>query len=206
MKLIKKDSISNKCTSDRLFSSISYNLYGCLNRSFFNTTFKGDEYLNNDDYDWVLRGYYKEYDNSGVAINVVLEYPEFYSKINSLINNNWVNENTYYVISLINIYSVNLNKLIILKNTFELINENFIYNYEIKISDLESRVDIWFVLSIIFSVLCVVLELIQTQTIWKKSQRKYLEENRANPGLSNQIKDILKNKIFVLTSKTLFKI
>jgi hypothetical protein len=200
MKLIKKDSTTNKCISYRFSSSISQNLYGCLNRNFFNPIIKEGEFLNIDIYDWQIRGYYREYDNSGIAVNLKLDYSDFYTQINSLINNDWVNENTYYVISIINFYSKNLNKLIIFKNTYELINNNFIYNNEIKISDLESTTDIWFVLAIIFSVFCIIFEFIQLHSQWGRLRKKSNENGVGKSNYFKIIKDIMIDRIFILIS------
>lgn len=184
MKLIKKESSTNRCISDRLSSSLTdKNLYGCLNRNLYNTEIKGSGTLNNDDYNWLSRGYYTNYDNSGIAVDIKLDYPDFYTQMNSLINSDWVNENTYYVISIINFYSKNLNKMVILRNTFELINNSFIFNNEIKISDLESRFEIWFLLAIVFSVFCLIFEFLQLKRSKGSSADEIIEEQKCFQSL-----------------------
>jgi len=193
MKLIKKESPTNKCVSDR-FSLLDKNLKGCLNRESLNTTIKGNGTLSIDNYNWLSEGSYKIYDDSGISVDINLTYPDFYTQIDSLINSDWINENTYYVISIINFYSKNLNKIIIFRNTYELVSNNFIQKTYIKISDIENKFDIWYVLAIVFSVFCLIFEfldlkkpkrsegIIEVQTCFK-SFKNYFVTNFKRPSL-----------------------
>jgi len=188
MKLIKQDSLTNKCNSQRLSDAFKEkNLYGCLDR--YNTTINADQgYYYDDSYNKIKKGYFKEYDESGIAVEIDLTPNKFYSQMNSLINKKWINENTFYMIAIMNFYSKNLNKLIIVKNTFELVNENFIYDNEIKISYLESQIDSWFILSFILSFFCLFFEFFQL-----KKSKKVDEEKSKNINFIRKILNFFTN-------------
>jgi hypothetical protein len=206
MRLIKKDSLTEKCDSSRLNEVFAnQTLIGCLNKKEWDRKFITPEFLYNDKYNWINRGIFRDYDNSGIAFDIKLN-SSFVEDMDQLITNNWINNRTYFLTCFINFYSRNLNRLFIVKNTYELNNYNFLLNTDIKISYIENiENDGWFFLAIIMSVLYLISEFFQLKKIKDDKKDYNLELNFFQKILNYFSSNFYRPSLFFIISKYFFK-
>lgn len=183
IKLIKRDSIIKKCISERfplLFNTNSTS--SCRDRSSYNQIANNTdlgEKLNFDSYDSIIKGTYGEYNNSGISVEVPFTYLDFTAKMDKLVKNNWVNNQTYLLVFIMNSYSANTNKIIMIRGVFEFVDKFFEFNLNLKISDMEIVIDPFMILAILSALICLIFEFLRLKisNVNEDSEKNKKEEN-----------------------------
>ena len=180
--MIKRDSIKKLCVSERFPLLLTVNSTSlCIDRTSFNQNANNTdlgEKLNIDSYYSTIKGTYGEYNNSGISVEVPFTYLDFTAKMDKLIKNNWVNNQTYLLVFIMNSYSANTNKLILIRGVFEFVDKFFEFNLDLKTSDMEIVLDPFMIFAILSALICLIFEFLRLKiSNVNESNKNKKEEN-----------------------------
>lgn len=204
IRLIQTRSSANlNCTNDR----ITFNTSAlCLGRydpiqtamTFANQTYPYTRKENSKE----IFGIFQSYDNSGFIEDVpIQDYTQFYTKMNELIANNWIDSNTMSIIVISNLYNINLDLIMIVRLLYENLNNKFHYTKDFQIFDksMQQQGSMW--ISLVFSLVCIIL-MIRTLRNEVQKEIPYLIMNHRN----RWEKFIYQTKIWIKNTKLNYRL